>query len=109
MRIAVIGSRGLNVDIAEFIPKNVTEIISGGARGIDSLAERWADENGIPKLIIRPNYHEYGIAAPLLRNKTIVDTAELVVAVWDGKSHGTWMTITYAKKKRKPVKIYVVE
>ena len=46
-----------------YIPNETTEIISGGAKGIDTLAEKYADENNIPKLIIKPEYAKYGKSA----------------------------------------------
>ena len=43
MRVAVIGSRGLMVDdLGKYLPDNVTEIVSGGARGVDSCARSYA-------------------------------------------------------------------
>ena len=81
MKIAVIGSRNLRVDISKYIPAGTTEIISGGARGIDTLAEKYADENNIPKLIFKPEYEKYGKSAPLRRNKTIVEKSDIVVAI----------------------------
>ena len=109
MRIAIIGSRNIDVDISMFIPPEATEIVTGGARGIDTLAERWADENNCPKLIIRPEYGRYGRSAPVVRNKVIVDVADMVVAVWDGKSPGTRFTIEYARESGKPVQVYLVK
>ncbi len=108
-RVAIIGSRSLtNVDISKFVPKNTTEIISGGARGIDTLAEKYADKNGIPKIIIKPDYKKYGrYVAPLKRNAVIVKLADVIIALWDGKSRGTKYTIDHAKKCGKPTKIYV--
>jgi hypothetical protein len=108
MRIAVTGSRSLESDIAEFIPQGITEMISGGAQGIDTIAERWADENNVPKLIIRPNYARYGKAAPLVRSRTMVRISDLIVAVWDGKSRGTKYCIEYARRIGKPVKVYMI-
>ena len=46
MKVAVIGSRGLYVEIEAYLPKETTVIISGGAKGIDTLAEEYADKNG---------------------------------------------------------------
>ena len=110
MKVAIIGSRNLiNVEISKYIPENVTEIISGGAIGIDTLAEEVADKRRISKSIIRPEYDKYGKKAPLIRNKEIVKRAELVIAFWDGKSRGTKFTIDYAKKLNKEVKIYIAD
>jgi len=109
MRVAIVGSRDLSVDIEKYIPENTTEIVSGGARGIDTLAERWADQHNIPKVILKPDYDKYGRSAPIRRNETIVSAADLVVAVWDGKSRGTKFTIDYAKKCGIPVEIVLIE
>ena len=108
MKLAVIGSRGLNVNIKRFLPKNnVDLIISGGAKGIDTLAEKYADENNIPKKIIKPNYEKYGKKAPLIRNKEIIDQADEIIVIWDGKSPGTKFSITYAVSKKKIMEIFV--
>ena len=109
MRVAIVGSRDLSVDIEKYIPENTTEIVSGGARVIDTLAERWADQHNIPKLILKPDYDKYGRSAPIRRNETIVSAADMVVAIWDGKSRGTKFTIDYAKKCGIPVKIVLIE
>lgn len=110
MRTAIIGSRSLiDVEISKYVPDGTDMIITGGARGIDTLAEKYADENKIFKLIIKPDYETYGRRAPLLRNKTIVEKADIIIALWDGKSRGTRFTIDYAKKCGKKVKIYIFD
>ena len=62
MKLAVIGSRGLYVEIEAYLPKETTVIISGVAKGIDMLAEEYADKNGIAKLIFLPEYERFGKA-----------------------------------------------
>ena len=109
MKIAIIGSRSLtNVDISKYLPENITEIISGGAKGIDSLAEQYADKNGIAKTIIRPDYKRYKRGAPLKRNKEIVQLADKIIALWDGTSRGTKFTIDCAKRLGKDIDVYIL-
>ena len=99
MKLLIAGSRSItDFDLKEYIPKNTELIISGGARGVDTLAEKYADEHKISKLILHPNYSKYGKGAPIVRNKQMVDIADRVIIIWDGKSRGTAQTIEYAKK-----------
>ena len=106
MKIVIAGSRNIdNFDLSQHIPSNVDLIITGGASGIDNLAEKYADKHKISKLIILPDYKRYGKAAPLRRNEIMVDLADLVIVVWDGVSRGTKYTIDYATKKGKNLKI----
>lgn len=109
MKVAVIGSRSItDIEIDRFIPPDTDLIISGGAIGVDTLAERYADKKGIEKLILHPEYELYGRSAPLIRDKLIVDHADLVVAIWDGESRGTEFTISYAKRRKVPCEVYIV-
>lgn len=103
------GSRNLLLSIDLYIPSNTSMIISGGARGIDTVAEEFADKKRISKLILRPNYTKYGRKAPLIRNKQIVDLADYILAIWDGKSRGTYFTINYAKEQNKPIQIVIAD
>lgn len=107
MKVAVIGSRSIkNADISQYIPKEATEIITGGAVGVDRLAEREARLRGIPLKVFKPDYEKYGKSAPLIRNKLIADNCDMLVAFWDGVSRGTVFTWRYARKTGKPVKVY---
>lgn len=106
MKVLVIGSRNIcDVDLSLYMPSCVDCIISGGAKGVDQLAERYADEHHIPKTIVYPQYEQYGRAAPIKRNEVMVDMADYVLAVWDGVSRGTKYTIAYAEKQGKPVRV----
>ncbi len=106
MKIAVIGSRSITtVDLAAFLPADVTEIISGGAKGVDTCAAAYAESHGIPLTVIKPEYEKYKRGAPLKRNETIVDRADAVLAFWDGTSHGTKYVIDYCRKTDTPVTV----
>ncbi|MEE1330160.1 MAG: hypothetical protein U0K18_03030 [Acutalibacteraceae bacterium] len=108
MKVAVIGSRGLRVDnLEKYLPKETTEIISGGATGIDTCAKEYAVKNKIKLIEFFPEYEKYGRSAPLKRNLQIIDCADFVIAFWDGKSHGTKYVIENCKKKNKPVRILI--
>ena len=103
MKLLIVGSRSIkSFDLAPHIPDGVDTIISGGAEGIDRLAEEYADLHRLSKIILRPRYELYGRAAPLMRNEKMVDAADAVLIVWDGTSRGARYTLEYAKKKNKP-------
>ncbi|MBR2327301.1 MAG: hypothetical protein IKA51_01630 [Clostridia bacterium] len=107
MKIAIIGSRGITApDIEKYISYG-DEIISGGAAGVDYCAEKTAKEKGLKLKLFLPNYERYGRAAPIVRNREIVDYADKVIAFWDGTSKGTLSVIRYAKKINKPCEIII--
>lgn len=108
MRVAVIGSRGLLVDnLGKYLPDDTTEIISGGARGVDASVREYALRHGMKLTEYLPEYSRYGRAAPLKRNITIIENADLVLAFWDGASRGTKFVIDNCEKRNIPIKIYV--
>ncbi len=109
MKVAIVGSRTINADISAYLPSGIDEIITGGAEGIDRAAERYADRMFISKHIIRPDYDKNGKSAPIIRDRRIVELADLVVAFWDGRSSGTAYTVKYARKLGKPVKIWLLK
>ncbi len=109
MKIAVVGSRNINVvDISRYI-SDCEELVSGGAVGVDSCAAQYAKENGIKLTVFLPQYELYGRAAPIARNREIVDYADKIVAFWNGRSKGTLSVIKYAEKKAKPCEIILCE
>ena len=102
MKILIAGSRNIDTfDLSPYIPKETTLIISGGAKGIDTIAEKYADKHKISKLILLPQYNLYGKSAPIKRNEMMVNIADTVIIVWDGNSRGTQFTLQYSKKKNK--------
>ena len=106
MKVAVIGSRGLAVDnLGDYLPEGTDEIVSGGAKGIDTCAAEFARANNIKLTEFLPDYKRFGRGAPLKRNITIIEYADTVLAFWDGKSKGTAFVIDSAKKLGKEIRV----
>ena len=70
VKIAVIGSRNVTVpNLGDYLPENCTELVSGGAKGVDTSAREYAEANNIKLTEFLPDYKRYGRgAAPLRRN-----------------------------------------
>lgn len=113
MKLAIVGSRNcekLTVEqVIAHIPPDTTQIISGGAVGVDALAHEAANRLSIPITEFLPDYDIFGKTAPLVRNKTIVDNADCIIAFWDYESKGTRNTLIEALKQDKNVKIILID
>lgn len=106
MKVAIIGSRTLHVEnLGDYLPNGTTEIVSGGARGIDADAQKYALKNQMTFTEFLPDYKRYGRGAPLKRNIQIIDYADIVLAIWDGKSRGTKFVIEHCQKENIPLRI----
>ena len=89
MKVAVVGSRNLQVDdLGKYLPDGVTEIVSGGARGVDTSAREYALAHDIKLTEFLPEY-------------------DLVLAFWDGSSRGTKYVIDNCKRLGIPIKVFV--
>jgi hypothetical protein len=96
MKLVIFGSRWIE-DMLELenamevcgVASKVTEIVSGGARGVDRLGERYARQRGIPCKIFPAQWKKHGKSAGPLRNIEMADYADYGVSVWDGVSRGT--------------------
>lgn len=133
MRIMIIGSRSIaskdNENYAveaglvrqflrnelEKLPEDVpVTVLSGGAKGVDTIAEEFAKENRLDFILFKP-YHlidnkvEYMPRFFFSRNKQMVDNSDAVIAIWDGESNGAKHAIEYANKRRKPVTVVTKE
>ena len=108
MKLAIIGSRKITqIALKKYIPDGVTEIVSGGADGVDTLAKEFANQNGIPLVEFLPKYNLYGRAAPIKRNEEIAKYADEALAFWDGTSKGTQYTINFFEKLGKKVTVII--
>ncbi len=110
MKVAVIGSRNLTIDnLDKYIPQNTTEIVSGGAKGIDTCAKIYATQKGLKLTEFLPDYSKYGRKAPLYRNLQIIHYADCVLAFWDGTSRGTKFVIDNCRKQGKSIRLFVTK
>ena len=109
MKIAIVGSRNITVSNMGDYVFDCNEIISGGAKGIDTCAAAYAYKNGIKLTVFLPEYERYGRAAPIVRNKKIVDYADKVIVFWNGYSRGTLSVIKYAQKSGRAYEVIICE
>lgn len=105
MKIAIVGSREwawpeMVQAYIQSLPKD-TVIISGHARGVDRYAETFAREAGLEVISFPADWDKHGHKAGLLRNTTIVENCDKLVAFWDGKSKGTQDSIRKAMTANK--------
>lgn len=110
--VCICGSRSIQSLNLDFYlnPDYFGEIVTGGAAGVDTIAERWAKRHGIEWICFLPQYKIYGGKyAPLVRNKEMIEYADECVAFWDGKSKGTLMTIEYALSLGRKTAVHIIE
>ena len=110
MKLAIVGSRGFNdysllQNTIKSLSIDISTIISGGAKGADSLAKQYAIENELELIEFIPDWNKYGLKAGMLRNTDIINEADCVIAFWDSKSIGTKDSIIKAKKSNKLLKV----
>lgn len=94
--------------IAEFIKEHkITklEIVSGGARGADSMGEEYAEYYGHSKHIIPADWNTHGKAGGYIRNMEMANYADGCIIFWDEASKGSKHMIDIAKGKDMPLKI----
>ena len=78
-------------------------ILSGCAKGADSIGERYALENGFEIERYPAEWKAYGKKAGPIRNRKMAEVCDLVICFWDGKSRGTKSMISCAEKLGKTV------
>jgi len=117
IKLAIVGSRNMsdenlfNIGINKAIESwgCVSCVISGGARGADTLGEEWACEQGIPAKIFKPNWKKYGKSAGILRNSDIIAESTHILAFPSHSGKGTQNSISRAQKQNKPVLIFYID
>lgn len=110
MYIIIAGSRSINDErvVEEALAESgfpIDVIVQGGARGVDTLAKKYAQKNNLPHIEFGANWNKHGKRAGPIRNAEMVRYAKescecngALVAIWDGESRGTFNIITQAFK-----------
>ncbi len=91
--------------ILEIRQKYNIVIVSGGAKGADSLGERYALENGFAVELYPAEWEKFGKSAGPIRNSQMAKLGDFFICFWDGESPGTKNMIETIKKLNKPIKI----
>ena len=103
MRVIIAGGRDYHnyntlLDAIVECNFNIQTVVSGGAKGVDALGERYAEGADVPLKIYRADWENNGRAAGPLRNQKMAENADALIALWDGKSRGTKNMIETATK-----------
>lgn len=75
----------------------ITEVVSGRARGVDSLGEQWAEQHNIPVKLFPAEWDKHGKGAGYRRNIEMSRYSDALIAVWDGESKGTCHMMNIAR------------
>lgn len=114
MKVIVAGGRNFtNYALVEEAIKisgfEISQIVSGKAKGVDTLGEVWALANNIPVEPFPADWSQHGRAAGPIRNRQMAEYADALIAIWDGESKGTANMIQQARNKKLDVFIYLVK
>ena len=125
MKVIIAGSRSITdfetiKKAIECCPFSISEVVSGGAKGVDVLGEKYAGDEKIPIKVFMPDwsnlevpgvivksnrYGKYNAKAGIARNEQMGDYADALIAFWDNQSTGTNHMINLAKEKKIKVKV----
>lgn len=110
--VVISGSRSIkDLNLDNYLnPSEIGEIVTGGAVGVDSIADKWAEAHKIEHINYLPQYKVYGPKyAPIKRDEEMVAFSDKLIAFWDGKSKGTKATIQFALEYGIEVELHLVE
>ncbi len=113
MKTIIAGSRGI-IDYFVLLqaikdyPFSITSVVSGCAKGVDTLGEQYAQENNLKLYKFPADWSTYGKRAGYIRNAEMAENADALLAIWDGESRGTKHMIDIARAKGLEVYVYMV-
>lgn len=112
MNVAIIGGRDFDdfellesILVSSIDLSKVSNIVSGGAKGADRLAEMFAEKYELEMIIHKADWKLHGRGAGIIRNEHIIKDSDMIFAFWDGKSKGTQNSILRAQRLNKKLHI----
>lgn len=109
MKVAIVGSRayGYHGLVRQWVQRLAAKhpdatVISGAARGVDSVAAHQARLEGLEVTEFPADWETFGRSAGFKRNRDIVAASNVVIAFWDGRSRGTKHSLDLAVEMGKP-------
>lgn len=113
MKTIIAGSRTIedyDIVLAAILASNfdITEVVSGCARGVDKLGERFAEDVELPIKYFPADWDKYGKKAGYIRNEEMANYADAAICIWDGESKGTENMINISTKKKLKLFIYKI-
>ena len=113
MEYGVIGPRDFKGEIYENIDyisevlsqyEDMELLVSGGSKGVETLASAWSDTNEVEFHLIPPNINFHGFKkAFVVRNTEIVSRVSRMIVFWDGITPGVVDTLGQCMLLSKPV------
>lgn len=111
MKSIIAGSRSFNNyefmknSLEPFID-TITTVISGTAKGADTLGELWASEYHKDVIRMPANWEVYGRSAGYRRNEDMAKNADICFVFWDGSSKGSKHMIDIARSSNIELHIF---
>lgn len=113
MNVIIAGSRTVtNYDIAKAVKNShftVTAVICGDAKGVDTLGNKWAEENNIPVVHFPADWKTYGKVAGHVRNREMAVYSQALILIWDGISSGSKNMLKLANEYGLQIHIEIVK
>ena len=114
MKVIIAGSRTINdkAEVARAIKStkvNITEVVIGNARGVDTIAENYANLIHANIKVFPAEAEKYGQPAGHIRNEQMARYADALIAIWDGDSMGTRDMIQAMNREGKPVYLFLTK
>lgn len=81
------------------IKEDEITIVTGGARGVDTVANKLAAAKGWKCIVMNADWDKHGKSAGYIRNREMAKVADMLIAIWDGESRGTKNMISEAKQR----------